>query len=199
MSRLVTIVGNSGSGKTLLTQKLCAAGAFPSGLEQHAGRPFQSLFMQDLQRYAFPNQVDYLLLRAEQEYSVRQSTGPAVVQDGGLDLDYHLYTRYFHRIGYLSEETFDLCRRLYVLLRGLLPAPDLIIYLDTPLDVLAQRRAQRSRTLDITRSEDLALMQALLEDWLPNIPTSSLVRIDSAADQDFSASLGSLLARIRAL
>lgn len=203
MGKLVTVIGNSGSGKTLLTRLLCEAGPFRPCLEQHHDRPFQRLFMQDTAGYALPNQVDYLMLRAEQEYAARQTDG-VYIQDGGLDLDFYLYTRYFHRIGYLSAEQLGLCERLHDLLRSLLPVPELIIMLDASEPVLAQRRAQRNRAIDISRSEDLAVMQALLGDWTSSLDRnprsgSSILHIDSAGDIGFSRHLPGLIARIRTL
>lgn len=198
MGKLVSIIGNSGAGKTLLARLLCEAGPFQAGFEQHTERPFQALFMRDTTRYSLPNQIDYLLLRAEQERAIRLSPVTAV-QDGGLDLDFYLYTRYFYRKGYLSGEEFALCERLHALLRTLLPAPDLIVYLDAPVVVLAERRAIRSRALDISRSEDLDLMQELLDDWLARCAPGSYIRIDAAGDWKFAHSLAPLVGQLHQL
>ena len=83
MGKLITVVGNSGVGKTTLTHRLCTAvPQFTAALEQHAERPFQALFAADLQRYALANQIDYLLYRAEQERILRHEKQIAII-DGG--------------------------------------------------------------------------------------------------------------------
>ena len=73
MNKLISIVGASGVGKTALVTALSKTGEFITAYEQHAGRPFQALFKQD-RRYALHNQVDYFLLRAEQERELRFQT-----------------------------------------------------------------------------------------------------------------------------
>ena len=88
MGKLITIVGNSGVGKTTLAAELCRRASFAVGLEQHTERPFQALMAADPRRYALANQVDYLLLRAEQERAIRARPEPGLV-DGGLDLDFY--------------------------------------------------------------------------------------------------------------
>lgn len=127
MVQLVAVVGPSGVGKTSLARALRAAYPFNVGLEQHAERPFQSLFKSDA-RYALANQVDYLLLRAEQERGLRRSAETGLV-DGGLDQDFHGFTRLFRARNYLREAEFDLCRRLYETIRASQPPPDLVIAL----------------------------------------------------------------------
>ncbi len=110
MGKLITIVGSNASGKTTLAQAICQQTGFTPWLESHEDRPYQTLFSKDVRRYAQPNQIDYLLRRAEQERQIRagKNTG---VQDGGLDQDYHLYTRLFHHKGFLDEREFALCQR----------------------------------------------------------------------------------------
>jgi deoxyadenosine/deoxycytidine kinase len=179
MGKLIAILGNSGSGKSTLAQLLCARGGYAFGFEQHQERPFQSLFCNDLKRYALTNQFDYLLLRAEQENSIRQGKWTGIV-DGGLEQDYFLYTRLFHQRGYLSDLEYDLCGRFYTFLRRGLPPPDLIILLETPLRLLASRFQERNRKLEITKRQDLKSIQSFIEDaetWLPNSP---LLRVDTS-------------------
>ncbi len=149
-------------------------------LEQHAERPFQQLFAADLTRYALANQVDYLLLRAEQERAAR-AAGGASIHDGGLDLDYHGFARLFHHKGYLTEAEFGLCGRLYTTLRACLPPPDLVIYLHAPVSVVAERFRSRSRSLEITRLEDLAVLDEYVRAWIQSLPPGCVLPVDAAA------------------
>ena len=181
MGKVIVIVGNSGVGKTTLCAALSAARPFATGLEQHAERPFQALMAADRRRYALANQVDYLLLRAEQERALRAGPRPGLI-DGGLDLDYHGFTHLFHARGYLDEAEFALCGRLYATLRGLLGPPDLILYLTAPLPVVAARYAARGRPLEIARRDDLALMDGYVRAWIGALAGTPLVTVDAAAE-----------------
>jgi deoxyadenosine/deoxycytidine kinase len=193
---LIAVVGNSGVGKTTFVKALCAAGGFASGLEQHVERPFQQRFAQDLARDALPNQVDYLLLRTEQELAIRRSPGIGVV-DGGLEQDFYIFTRLFHRKGYLDDREYALCERLYRFYRELLPPPDLTIWLHAPVKVIAERFARRDRPVQIAQVEDLHQMEALLKDWLTAHPPHPLLRLDVAAeDLTYAANVARTLQEI---
>jgi deoxyadenosine/deoxycytidine kinase len=186
MGKLVTIVGNSGSGKTTLAEYLSKVDppdqqGFQVFLEEHVQRPFQAAFMQD-NRYGLANQVDYLLFRAEQEQAARASA-QICVQDGGLDLDFYLFTRLFYQRGYFSLAEFDLCERLYRMLRSLLPPPELVVYLHAPLEVLAERKAGRQRALDISLVEDLQVMDALLAGWLRTLDPRCMLSFDNGSSE----------------
>jgi deoxyadenosine/deoxycytidine kinase len=195
MGKLIAVVGNSGAGKTTLVRALARAGGYFVGLEEHAGRPYQARLASGLTAYAVANQVDYLLLRAEQEQAIRQQPRPGL-QDGGLEMDFFVFTRLFYSRGYLDEDGYALCRRLYAMLRGLLPPPDLLIYLDAPQAACLQRMQRRSRGYDVTRPEDLQAGQSLLDAWLEQT-TIPVVRVDAAADDpDYSACLPDLQIRI---
>ncbi len=177
MGKLIAVVGNSGCGKTTLVRELAHTGEFFVGLESHIERPYQALFARDLRAYALPNQVDYLLYRAEQEQDIRSQPLPGLI-DGGLDFDYELFTRYFTQRGYLDAAGFSLCTRLYDTLRSLLPPPELLIYLQAPPEVAAERMRKRSRGLEIARTDDLQALQALLESWLAET-SLPVVRVDA--------------------
>jgi deoxyadenosine/deoxycytidine kinase len=196
MGRLITVVGNTGVGKTTLTRQLCRLGSFVTGLEQHAERPFQKLFSQDLGRYALANQLDYLLLRAEQEQVIRQSPGVGL-QDSGLEQDLYVFTRHFYNLGNLSVDEFQLCQRLYALLRAALPPPDLIIYLQASLIVIAERYEKRGHKLEIARLADLGELQALLDDWLAQVQGIPVLRVDASSDDPgFSGEIERIIGEI---
>jgi deoxyadenosine/deoxycytidine kinase len=183
MAKLISIVGASGVGKTSLARALNASGEFALGLESHAERPFQALFKRD-PRYALANQMDYLLYRAEQERglrldpstSLRTSPRPALI-DGGLDLDFHGFTRLFHARGWLSDPEFDLLRRFYLHTRGLLPPPDLIVHLTASDEAIRTRLAARDR-INIASAADASLLASFVEEWLASVAPHGLLRLD---------------------
>src|SRR6266498_3780217 len=167
MNQLISIVGASGVGKTAFVQALSKTGKFTTAYEQHAERPFQALFKHD-PHYALANQIDYLLLRAEQERTLRTSlaSGSQIgLMDGGLDLDFHGFTRLFHSRGLLSDPEYDLCRRFYSWTRSLLPLPDLIIHLTASRQVVEARLNQRDR-INIATAEDIELFNSVVDEWL---------------------------------
>lgn len=195
MGKLVTIVGNTGCGKTTLAKIICQSSRYTAFLEQHHVRPFQETFMQDLKTAAFANQVDFMLFRAEQEAAIRASDCVGI-QDGGLDQDFHIFTRLFFLNHYLSENEFVLCKRFYELVRKTLPPPDCVIKLNVPaVKVLAERRKLRNREIDIAQNSDLPKIETLLQEWLcSSLPLPPLLEIDTSDnDPTYSKSIAQIL------
>ena len=175
MNKLITITGPSGIGKTALVRALAKTGKFEIAFEQHAERPFQALAKEDA-RYTFANQMDYLLLRAEQEKGLRNSSKIGLM-DGGLDLDFHGFTRLFLSRNLLSHDEFDLCRRFYALARELLPSPELIIRLKADEGTVAGRLSRRKR-INIANADDTALFNSFLDEWLASTSSSHILELD---------------------
>jgi deoxyadenosine/deoxycytidine kinase len=175
MNKLITIVGASGVGKTALVQALSKTETFATAYEQHAERPFQALFKKD-SRYALANQIDYLLLRAEQERRLRRA--PKIgLMDGGLDLDFHGFTRLFHSRGLLADPEYDLCRRVYAFIREMLPLPDLIVHLCADEATVADRLSTRDR-INIASAADTSLFNSFLDDWIASVPSHQILELD---------------------
>ena len=121
------------------------------------------------------------------------------VQDGGLDLDYFLFTRHFYAQGYLDRAEYRLCQRIYALLRNLMGAPDVIVYLEAPLEVIVARYAARGRAHEITTQAELAAMQDLLDEWLGGVVSSPVIRVDASVEDPGYSTIGpSVLAEIYA-
>jgi deoxyadenosine/deoxycytidine kinase len=97
--------------------------------------------------------------------------------DGGLDLDFHGFTRLFYRRGLLTDPEFDLCRRVYNFLREVLPRPELIIRLRADEITVARRLSKRDR-INIASAEDTAVFNSFLDDWLATIPPEHVLELD---------------------
>jgi deoxyadenosine/deoxycytidine kinase len=195
MGKIIAVVGTTGVGKTALVRALCKQVSFNSGLEQHNERPFQNSFKANPD-FALHNQIDYLLLRAEQERFLRKEAHTSLV-DGGLDVDYHGFTRLFHALGLLTTAEYNLCKRLYEFVRTYLPPPDLIIHLTARPEVIAHRLAKRKR-INIAEPRDALKLADLIEAWLLTVAPNPIIRLDvSENDPGFKRLVPSLLPVLR--
>ena len=189
------MVGPSGVGKTSLVRALAKTGQFTTAYEQHETRPFQALALQD-PGYTFANQMDYLLLRAEQEKELRASSKIGLM-DGGLDLDFHGFTRLFLHRNLLSQNEYDLCRRFYLFTREHLPLPELIVRLDADDETVTDRLSGRKR-INIANVKDTILFNSFMDEWLASVPFDHLLKMDITNESmDYKQSTGIILDTIR--
>jgi len=136
----IVIEGPIGSGKTTLARKLADRYSATLLLENAEANPFLPRFYQDVQRYALPTQLFFLFQRAGQlgDLTQRDMFASATIADFFLEKD-----PIFARLN-LDDEEFALYRQIYNHLQLKASTPDLVIYLQTPVDALHERIAQRN-------------------------------------------------------
>ena len=136
----IVIEGPIGSGKTTLARLLSEKFDVQLLSEKAEANPFLPRFYQDAQRYALPTQLFFLFQRSRQIADMTQRdlfTQPTVA-DFFLDKD-----PLFARLN-LDDEEYTLYHQIYTHLQLKSPKPDLIIYLQTPVDELAERIEERN-------------------------------------------------------
>jgi deoxyadenosine/deoxycytidine kinase len=199
MGKIIAILGNCGTGKTTLASRLSELLDLQVFLENHAERVYHEVFYDDHVRFALPNQIDFMLSRAEQERHIRRQAIIGI-QDGGLEQDFHLFTRLFHHHGYLSDADYALCQRLYRYLRSELPPPDVVIHLHAPRQLLECNRSKRNRSVDLVGDEDLDLLEDYLGEWLQTSTPVASIKIDVTGEQPpFVDNLPQLLKQLQDL
>lgn len=137
--KYIVVEGPIGAGKTSLARKLAERAGADLLLEGAEANPFLPNFYQDKARYALATQLFFLFQRVEQVRDLKQTDlfRQAVVSDFILDKD-PLFAQLT-----LSDDEFRLYQQIYAQLEPQTPTPDLVIYLQAPVDVLVERVRQR--------------------------------------------------------
>ncbi len=137
--KFIVVEGPIGVGKTSLARRLCESLGAQAVLEQSAQNPFLERFYRNPRAGALPTQLYFLLQRAQQLAALKQADLFAAVHvaDYLLEKD-----RLFARVT-LDDAEYALYEQLYAKLDIQAPKPDLVVYLQAPVDVLLERIARR--------------------------------------------------------
>ena len=137
--RHVVIEGPIGVGKTSLARRLAALHGAELVLEQAEENPFLERFYRSPRTGAFPAQLHFLFQRARQMQQLRQNDlfSPVRFADFLLEKD-----RLFARVT-LDDEEYALYEQVYERLAIDAPVPDLVVYLQAPVEALQERIARR--------------------------------------------------------
>ena len=137
--RYIVVEGPIGVGKTSLARRLAQTYEATLILEQAAENPFLERFYRNPRAAAFPAQLYFLFQRTQQQQGLNQSDlfSPVRVADYLMAKD-----QLFARVT-LDEAEFSLYEQVYAKLGVLAAKPDLVIYLQAPVDVLLTRIARR--------------------------------------------------------
>ena len=187
--RYIVVEGPIGVGKTSLTRRLAERLSAETLLERPDQNPFLARFYQDIPRWALPTQLFFLFQRLNQLRELAQLDlfSRVTVSDFLLDKD-PLFARLT-----LGNDELHLYQQIYDTLRPQAPRPDLVIYLQAPADVLAERVRRRAAEFEqgIT-VEYLALLAESYSRFFYNYSTSPILIVKSErlnfvkGDQDLS-------------
>lgn len=135
----IAIEGPIGAGKTTLTRRLAETLGYDTLLEHPEDNPFLPRFYQESRHFALQTQLQFLFQRAEQLQKLHQQDifRPGLVSDFIIEKD-PLFAE-----ATLDSDELALYQKVYNQLALNTPAPDLVIYLQAPTEVLVERVKKR--------------------------------------------------------
>ncbi|OGI38525.1 MAG: deoxyadenosine kinase, partial [Candidatus Muproteobacteria bacterium RBG_16_64_10] len=192
----IVVEGPIGVGKTSLAQRLADAFGARALLERPEENPFLERFYASRKHFALPTQLFFLFQRARQIQELKQGDmfSSGSVSDFLMDKD-----KLFARVN-LDDDELRLYEQVFDQMNTDWPAPDLVIYLQAPVDVLMERL--RRRDIPYERMIERAYLKSLVDAYtqyfyhytaapLLMVNASEINFVDSEADFDM------LLAHIR--
>jgi len=178
----IVIEGPIGVGKTTLAKKLANSFGSEILLEGADENPFMSKFYENPKAAALSTQLFFLLQRAKQMQDLRQGDmfNPVRIADFLMEKD-----RLFAELT-LDENELKLYEQVYAQLTIDVQEPDLVVYLQAPVEVLLQRIENRG--LQNERLIEAAYLQRLSDsyvDFFHHYSDAPLL-IVNAAEIDFA-------------
>ncbi len=142
--RYIVVEGPIGVGKTSLVQMLGEEFASRVVLEKATENPFLPKFYTNPASFAFQTQMFFLLSRYQQQRELAQQElfSQSVICDYLFAKD-----RIFASVN-LDDDELVLYQQIYSLLDQRIPRADLVIYLQSPTEVLQQRIRMRGRSYE---------------------------------------------------
>jgi deoxyguanosine kinase len=175
--RYVVVEGPIGVGKSSLARLLAEHTGADTLLEQPADNPFLASCYQDPRRWALATQLFFLFQRVNQLAGLKQLDlfERPTVADFLFEKD-----PLFAALN-LADEELSLYQRIYAHLAPQVPVPDLVIYLQAPVETLAARVRRRGTAFErgIT-DEYLARLSQAYARFFHDYATAPLLIVNSA-------------------
>jgi len=194
MRKYIVLAGNIGAGKSTLVRLLSERLGFRPYYEPVAENPYLRDFYQDMRRWAFHSQVFFLSHRTRMHRALMDDAH-SVVQDRSLYEDAEVFARNLHEQGSMSDQDWETYRELYRTVAGLLPAPDLVVYIRASVPTLKARIAMRGREFESSIPEGyLDGLNRLYEAWIESFDLAPVLvvpgdRLDFVAESKDLASI----------
>jgi deoxyadenosine/deoxycytidine kinase len=164
--RLVVVAGNIGAGKTSLTERIGSRLGWRTDYESVADNPYLPDFYADMRSWSFHLQIYFLGHRASQYLDAANDPRSAIL-DRSIQEDAFIFARALHHMGNLAERDYLAYRKLFNIVVDALPAPNLLVYLKCPVEVLMERIRRRARNMETGISADyLSLLDSFYNEWL---------------------------------
>ena len=153
--RLIAVEGPIGAGKTSLSKLLSKTYGAKLALEKDEENPFISKFYDNRETIAFQTQVFFLLSRYAQYLDLAQKD----LFNSVILIDYIFQRDRIFATLNLKQHELSLYDQIFNMLRGKIPKPDLVIFLQANSETLIKRVKKRGR--DYEKTLDFAYLDSV--------------------------------------
>lgn len=170
------VEGNIGAGKTTLAKKLAEDYNARLILEQFADNPFLPKFYDNPEKHAFPLELSFL---AERYQQLKNELGNSDMFRPGIVSDYFFLKSLIFAQANLGTDEFGLYSKLFHIVNGSLPKPDLFIYLYHDIERLQENIKKRARSYEQNIPEEyLVKIQTAYFDFIKQLTDIRILIVD---------------------
>lgn len=177
---VITIAGTVGVGKSTMTKALAEALNFRTSFEKVDTNPYLDKFYEDFQKWSFHLQVYFLAERFKEQKRIFEYGG-GFVQDRSIYEDTGIFAKMHYDKGTMSPTDYETYTNLFdaMVMTPYFPHPDLLVYLEGPIDAVIGRIQERGRTMEQQTPNDYWIeMHERYENWINNFNSCPVLRLD---------------------
>ncbi|MDM5231147.1 deoxynucleoside kinase [Lysinibacillus pakistanensis] len=177
---VITIAGTVGVGKSTMTKALAEALNFRTSFEKVDTNPYLDKFYEDFEKWSFHLQVYFLAERFKEQKRIFEYGG-GFIQDRSIYEDTGIFAKMHYDKGTMSPTDYETYKNLFdaMVMTPYFPHPDLLIYLEGPIDAVIGRIQERGRAMEQQTPNDYWIeMHERYEDWINNFNSCPVLRLD---------------------
>ncbi|KMY34476.1 MULTISPECIES: deoxynucleoside kinase [Lysinibacillus] len=177
---VITIAGTVGVGKSTMTKALAEALNFRTSFEKVDTNPYLDKFYEDFEKWSFHLQVYFLAERFKEQKRIFEYGG-GFIQDRSIYEDTGIFAKMHYDKGTMSPTDYETYTNLFdaMVMTPYFPHPDLLVYLEGPIDAVIGRIQERGRTMEQQTPNDYWIeMHDRYENWINNFNSCPVLRLD---------------------
>lgn len=177
---VITIAGTVGVGKSTMTKALAEALNFRTSFEKVDTNPYLDKFYEDFEKWSFHLQVYFLAERFKEQKRIFEYGG-GFIQDRSIYEDTGIFAKMHYDKGTMSPTDYETYTNLFdaMVMTPYFPHPDLLVYLEGPIDDVIGRIQERGRSMEQQTPHDYWIeMHERYENWINNFNSCPVLRLD---------------------
>lgn len=177
---VITIAGTVGVGKSTMTKALAEGLNFRTSFEKVDTNPYLDKFYDDFEKWSFHLQVYFLAERFKEQKRIFEYGG-GFIQDRSIYEDTGIFAKMHYDKGTMSPTDYETYTNLFdaMVMTPYFPHPDLLIYLEGPIDSIISRIQERGRAMEQQTSNDYWYeMHERYESWINSFNACPVLRLD---------------------
>jgi len=177
---VITIAGTVGVGKSTMTNALANALNFRTSFEKVDTNPYLDKFYEDFEKWSFHLQVYFLAERFKEQKRIFEYGG-GFIQDRSIYEDTGIFAKMHYDKGTMTPTDYETYTNLFdaMVMTPYFPHPDLLIYIEGPVEDIIDRIAERGRPMEQQTDKAYWLeMHDRYETWIDQFNACPVLRLD---------------------